>query len=88
MDIENGKKYELKAKKSDGKWWGHGTMKQSEKGFWGVGLRVSDELIKLINTKQKNEWLNFNLFEAKPREGYEKTDSKSHATLEGDTIPF
>lgn len=88
MDIESGKRYELKSKKSDGKWWSHGSLKQSDRGYWGIGLRVSEELIKLINTKQKNEWLNFALYEAKPKEGYEKTDSKSHPTLDGDSIPF
>lgn len=73
--------------KLHGKWHTFGSLDVNKWGNEQVSMRVSKELKNLINEKAEGEWLNFSLFEAKPKE----TSAKEYAAASGgelnDEIP-
>ncbi len=62
MDTE--KTYNLSSKRPDtGKWWSYGTLKHNaEYNSWRIGMKVTPELIALIQANE-GKYVNFSLFE-------------------------
>lgn len=55
------KQYDIKAKRN-GKFWTFGNMKTNQWGNLSLGMKVSDELVELINAN-RGQWINFSVFE-------------------------
>lgn len=50
------------ATKINGKWFNHGNFKKNQWGNYTVGLKVTPELIELIESK-RGGWINLSAFE-------------------------
>ncbi len=56
-------KYKVSAK-VNGKWQTFGVVSKNKFGNWGLGLKVSGELIRIINEAKDGEWVNFKMFDS------------------------
>lgn len=64
--------YKVSAKRSDGKWWNFGRIKTNQYGNLSLSFKNTPELREHV--LQGGEWLNFSLFEDKPKEGQPKQE--------------
>lgn len=81
------KSYEIRAKRPDTeKWWGFGRLSVNQWGNWGIGMKVTDELLRLLEAK-KGQYVNFSVFE-RDRKQEQQQRRESTPDLGGDTIPF
>jgi len=80
------------ASKINGKWFNHGSFKKNQWNNYTVGLKVTPELIELIESK-RGGWINLSAFEDN---GERKQSSHNEAKKDGyqpqpeldDEIPF
>ena len=90
--MDTHKAYKVSAKRADtGKWWTFGNMKVNQYDNWSMGLKVTDELIALIESK-KGGYVNFSFFEddkAKKQKPHNEAKQDGYQSQDlGDQIPF
>ena len=82
-------KYKVSAKRND-KWWTFGAVKENQYGNLQLSMKNTPELKEHI--LQGGEWLNFSLFEDKPKEVAPETQAKidalKNSAAEDSEIPF
>lgn len=71
--------------KIDGKWFTVGNISQGQYGP-RLGLKVTKELRDLVNNAAPDSWVNFSVYDEKPRE--EPEQAPPARVLEDDSIPF
>lgn len=86
--------YKVSAKRPDtGKYWTYGNLKKNQWGNWSLGMKVTPELIKLLESKDGG-YVNFSLFAddekrevpTEAKEGIKKLNTPVFD--DSDTVPF
>ena len=78
--------YKVSSKnKSTGKWWGYGNIKEGKFGPQ-LSFRKTPELIALFNETPDGGWINFALFEDKPKEA--SNEESKNIDEEESEVPF
>ena len=52
----------IKRKMTDGKYFTFGNVKKNQFGNYSLGLKVTPQLIALLQSAKEGEWVNLNLF--------------------------
>lgn len=79
------KVYKVSAKRPDtGKFWQYGNMKTNQYGNQVIGMKVTPELLLLLEANKGN-WVNFSLFED---DGQRPKPASQPSEVYEDTIPF
>lgn len=91
--MDTTKSYKVSSKREDtGKFWSFGNLKYNDQySNWRIGMKVTPELVALINAND-GKWINFSLFEEnekrevppEAKQGIEKLQ----ASVLDDEIPF
>ena len=84
-NLEEGKRYNLSAKRENGKWWSYGRLEINKYGNWSIGMKVTDELIDMLNSK-RGGYFNLSVFEDKPRTHHDVAKQDGYQPDQG--IPF
>lgn len=72
--------FKVSKKKTDGKWWSWGSIKENQYGNLQLSFKNTPEFKQMIN--ESGDWLNFSLFEDKPK------DLPSAESTTDEEIPF
>lgn len=60
-------KKNLSLKNKEGKWWSYGSIAQNKFGNEQASFKVTPELKDLFGKAEVGSWINFSIFEAKPK---------------------
>lgn len=88
--------YKVSKKNGQGKWWSYGSIKKNQYDNLSLGFKVTPELKAIFSEAQEGGWVNFALFEDKPKESESTPASYAAASgtefvadeLDDSIIPF
>jgi hypothetical protein len=73
--------YKVSKKNASGKFWSYGNIKQNQWGNLTLGFKVTPELKAIFNDAAEGSWINFSLFEDKPK--IESAPTQNYAAASG-----
>lgn len=88
--LQTNVKYELRAKRPDtDKYWGFGNLSVSKFGKWQIGMKVTDELIALLEAN-RGGYINFSVNEPYvAKEGFVAKEEQRRESPDNDpSVPF
>lgn len=80
--------YTVKRKGEDGKYFSYGNVKKNQFGNYSLGLKVTPELKALVQLAEIKSWLNFSMFDEKPKEQKPSDPQEPPPYDDGSEIPF
>ena len=87
--------YKVSKKNASGKFWSYGNVKKNQWGNLTLGFKVTPELKSIFLDMPDGSWVNFALFEDKPKEEskpavtYEAASAGEYGAVDiNDEIPF